>query len=139
MASGIGSGGVIRGDHDNFISGFMFRGDGGDSLSAELWGCLHGLKLVWDMGFRNVILEVDSVEAVDLIKNEANEAHADWSILAVIKGLLGRDWNTELSLIRRWENSAANFLAKASLSIHPGFHVVHNADIYGAPKNSCNR
>lgn len=41
----------------------------GDCLSAELWGYLHGLKLGWNLSYQNVILESDSADAVDLMRN----------------------------------------------------------------------
>ncbi|KAK4281342.1 hypothetical protein QN277_012850 [Acacia crassicarpa] len=129
LSTGIGSGGLIRGEHGNFISGFMFKGEGGDSLSAELWGCLHGLKMTWDLGFRFVILESDSAEAVDLINQDNNEAHDDWALIAEIKSLLGWEWNTEVRHIRRGANAAADYLAKSSLASFPGFHSLHTADI----------
>lgn len=36
-------------------------------LGAELWAILHGLKLVWQHGYRRIVISSDSKQAVDLI------------------------------------------------------------------------
>ena len=101
MSSGIASGGLLRDDQAAFLKAFMFRGEVGDSLTAELWGGLHDLKLAWDLGFRKVILEMDSSDVVDLLKNQSPDTHEDWCLIAEIKGMFDRDWCVELQLISR--------------------------------------
>lgn len=87
----LASGGVFHDEHSNFLQGFLSKGVEGDSLSAELWGCLHGLKLAWDMGYRQIILEYDATEAVELIQRELNDLHEDHNLIAEIHYLLRRD------------------------------------------------
>ncbi|KAK4270121.1 hypothetical protein QN277_023200 [Acacia crassicarpa] len=96
----------------------------GDSLSAELWGCLHGLKLAWNLGHQQVILEVDSAEAIDLMKKGNHDLHTDGGLIEEIRCLMERDWRLEVGHINRWANTAADHLAKAGLSAMTGFHIV---------------
>ncbi|KAK4256278.1 hypothetical protein QN277_009163 [Acacia crassicarpa] len=128
FVSGVACGGVVRDTHGNFIKGFLFKGLEGDCLSAKLWGCLHGLKLSWDLGYRNVILESDSADVVDLLRREMNDLHADRNIIAEIHSLMRRDWRLDVRLISRWANTAADYLAKAGFSAMAGFHTVVSPD-----------
>ena len=50
----------------------MHRLEHGDALSSELWACLTGLRLSWDMGFRKIILESDSTCVIELLTSNLN-------------------------------------------------------------------
>lgn len=124
VSPGIASGGILRDEHGGFLKAFMFKGEEGDSLTSELWGCLHGLKLAWDMGVKNVILEIDSADAVELLRNPVNETHEDYRLVKEVKRVIDREWTVEVRLISRWVNTVADHLAKASLTILPGFQAI---------------
>ncbi|KAK4258548.1 hypothetical protein QN277_004989 [Acacia crassicarpa] len=128
-SSGVASGGILRNDDGEFVQAFLFKGEEGDSLTAELWGCLLGLKLAWDRGFRNVILEVDSAEAVELMRRPMNDAHEDHCLVEEIHAVIHRSWTIQFQLVSRWVNTAADHLAKLGLSSLPGFHVVSFPDM----------
>ncbi|KAK4275212.1 hypothetical protein QN277_018336 [Acacia crassicarpa] len=128
LTSGIASGGILRNDRGELLQGFLFKGDEGDSLTAELWGCLHGLKIAWDSGFRQAVLELDSAEAIALLRNPVCDTHEDRHLIEEVKGMLERDWLIEVQLISRWANAPADHLAKKSLSALPGIHVFSFAD-----------
>lgn len=121
---GCACGGVIRDEQGNFIQAFMFKGYEGDSLTSELWGCFHGLKLSWDLGFRKVMLEVDSTEAIELLKNEVGMMHEDKDLIVSIKQLIASDWNVDILYVRRCFNRPADYLAKSGLSAWPGLHII---------------
>ena len=57
---GLGCGGLLRRSDDSFVEGFMFHLNQGDSLTAELWALVLGLKLAWQRGYRKVIVETDA-------------------------------------------------------------------------------
>ncbi|CAN1768423.1 Putative ribonuclease H protein At1g65750 [Linum perenne] len=42
---------------------------------AELRGAIHGLELVWSMGFRSVELQLDSKAAIDLLLATGEPRH----------------------------------------------------------------
>lgn len=37
------------------------------TLEAELWGIYHGINIAWSRGFRNLIVESDSVDAIEAL------------------------------------------------------------------------
>ena len=54
MTPSIACGGFLRNDLGELLKAFMFKGEEGDSLIAELWGYIHGLKLAWDLGLETL-------------------------------------------------------------------------------------
>ncbi|KAJ1402065.1 Ribonuclease H-like superfamily [Sesbania bispinosa] len=54
LAAGIG--GVIRDSSGAWLKGFMGSINANDSLEAELCAILHGLKIAWVEGYKNIIL-----------------------------------------------------------------------------------
>ena len=51
-------------------------------------GMFYGLNNAWDASFRNVILESDSVEAVQLVKTSIREHHPWERLVPKIKELI---------------------------------------------------
>ncbi|XP_028780528.1 uncharacterized protein LOC114736815 [Neltuma alba] len=99
--------------------------DNGDAFTAELWGCLHGLKVEWDEGHRRVILESDASSVIELLSTEPNEDNADYTLLQEIRSLIDRSWEVRLSYAPRACNAAADHLAKFGLGGLLGFHMVY--------------
>ena len=52
---GLGCGGILRDHTGSFIEGFMFKSIEGDSLAAESWALVLGLRMAWEKGARRVI------------------------------------------------------------------------------------
>ena len=121
-------GGLFRDHNGSFLRGFTCKLMEGDVLSTELWGIVHGLKIAWDMGFRNVIIESDSAEACNLLINDPGELHEDRRLIDEAKSFLIRDWSIMIKHVSRWSNQAADYLAKISLSGDPGFHIITEGD-----------
>ncbi|KAL5773510.1 hypothetical protein ACOSP7_013101 [Xanthoceras sorbifolium] len=61
----IAVGGVIRNSERGWLAGFATKKGAGSVLGAELWGIIEGLKLAWSSGCNKVIVETDSLEAVE--------------------------------------------------------------------------
>ncbi|XP_019415559.1 PREDICTED: uncharacterized protein LOC109327034 [Lupinus angustifolius] len=112
----IRGGGVIRSDCGIWISGFSTTFGIGSSILAELLTIEFGLKLVWNLGYRNVILESDCLEAIHFISGRV-QVHLDRlaGIILSISDLLERNWEVRTYHIFRKGNSVADFLAKLSL------------------------
>ncbi|KAJ1408473.1 Ribonuclease H-like superfamily [Sesbania bispinosa] len=68
----MGVGGLVRGRDKKWLSGFMGFVGLGSPLEAELLAVLAALKFAWDKGWRNLILESDCLEVVNIFKP------ADW-------------------------------------------------------------
>ena len=62
---------LIRDSLGNWPHGFAGHIHGDEVVQAKLMGIFKGLQLVWDMGFRNVILYSDSTYVLFLI-NKTN-------------------------------------------------------------------
>ena len=85
----VACGGVLRDEQCKFIEGFMFKVDKPtDSLLSELWAVLFGLKMCWDSGERQVVLETDAAEVVSLIQGPTPTSHPDLTEITEIKSML---------------------------------------------------
>ncbi|XP_054817146.1 uncharacterized protein LOC129316799 [Prosopis cineraria] len=102
----------------------MHNGVGKDSLEAELWAVLLGLKEGWDLGYRKVIAESDALEAMHLVSVNTPPLHQYLNIIDEIHSILGKDWQASLCHINREGNEVANYLAKYALSCWPGFYRI---------------
>ncbi|KAF7845080.1 ribonuclease H [Senna tora] len=67
-----GCGGIIRDTNGDWIKGFSLKLGLANPLSAEFWSIAEGLKLAWQLGFNKVILENDSLDAINCFKNGPN-------------------------------------------------------------------
>ncbi|GLT38077.1 hypothetical protein SLA2020_123470 [Shorea laevis] len=62
------AGGVIRNHGGRWLYGFAVNIGPQSSYMAELWGCRDGLKLASELGVTHLILEMDSLLAVQTIQ-----------------------------------------------------------------------
>ncbi|KAK8564925.1 hypothetical protein V6N12_058502 [Hibiscus sabdariffa] len=62
---------------------------------SELWGISEGLLAAWSIEIRRLIIEVDSVEAIKLIRHYVN-ASATLSLVPYIMAMMNRPWAIEL-------------------------------------------
>ncbi|KAK7303014.1 hypothetical protein RJT34_13913 [Clitoria ternatea] len=84
-----------------------FRGN------ASLEGCfiVHGLKLAWDLGCKKVKVDIDSGNALGLVRNGPVANDPAFALVSEINGLVRRDWLVEFSHVFRESNRAADRLA----------------------------
>ncbi|PKI59521.1 hypothetical protein CRG98_020049 [Punica granatum] len=54
-----GAGGILRDTDGNWIAGFAQKIGISTAVTAELWAVLTGLEMVWRLGHRQVVLELD--------------------------------------------------------------------------------
>ncbi|XP_028779077.1 uncharacterized protein LOC114735544 [Neltuma alba] len=78
-------GGIIKDRCGKIVEGFQLKLPAGDELTAELWGCLMGLKRAWDNGFRKITLCSDSQQALSSIQDEPSNLHEDYQLIMEIK------------------------------------------------------
>lgn len=109
--SSAGCGGIIRDASGIWKVGFRAKLDNMDILSAEIWGILKGLELAWEKGFRRVIMESDSNEAVGLVCNVCPTIHPLAPLIQRTKEMMGKNWEVRMRHCFREENAAANWLA----------------------------
>ncbi|XP_028790096.1 uncharacterized protein LOC114746076 [Neltuma alba] len=121
-----GCGGVLSRGNGATIESFLCRIEGRDSLTAEIWGCIWGLRRAWDNGFRMVRLLTDCTELISLCNSEDVHLHEDESLIRELQSYLRRDWTVQLRYINRNENKVADLLAKEALSMGFGLQILSN-------------
>uniref|UniRef100_A0A2C9U0T0 RNase H type-1 domain-containing protein n=1 Tax=Manihot esculenta TaxID=3983 RepID=A0A2C9U0T0_MANES len=107
-------GGLLRDTSSNWLCGFGLNIGEMSILNAEIIGISIGLQLAWSMGFRRVIAESDSLEAVRLINEKDISAHPLGHLIQDCRTLLSLDWCCSLSHVYRERNFSADSLAKQS-------------------------
>ncbi|KAE8680158.1 hypothetical protein F3Y22_tig00111392pilonHSYRG00374 [Hibiscus syriacus] len=80
-------------------------------IDAELWGAFVGLTFAWNAGFRQVILELDSMEALRILKSDYNGTH---SLRWHINELRRRNSCVQIQHVLRNGNKVADVLAKGA-------------------------
>ncbi|KAE8668994.1 hypothetical protein F3Y22_tig00112264pilonHSYRG00017 [Hibiscus syriacus] len=78
---------------------------------AELWAVLDGPNVAWDLGHRNIILEMDNNVAVRQI-NSSKRCHGN-ALIRRIRALLDKRWSVQTMYIQREANSVADTLARS--------------------------
>ncbi|KAK8515106.1 hypothetical protein V6N12_001266 [Hibiscus sabdariffa] len=106
-------GGVIRDDEGRWRFGFAKFIGIYSVLEAELWGMYLGLSYAWARGFRKVILEVDSTDAV-LAVNKRHKGFTRLPILNQIPALIDKAWEVQVCRVPRRVNRAADGMAKVA-------------------------
>lgn len=84
-------------------------------INAEMWGVLDGLHLAWNLGIEKLVLEMDSIEAIQLIQTNSTEQHHS-VVLRAIKGLLQLDWIIQIKHEFRDGNKVVDGLAQMASS-----------------------
>lgn len=74
------TGGLIRDHHGFWITGFSKNIDHCSVIMTELWGALEGFQIAWNIGLKQLILEMNSIDAIQVIQGNGGEQH--YSIVA---------------------------------------------------------
>lgn len=115
-----GGGGLLRTEQGQWVAGFM-RNIGCCTIEeAEIWAVWDGLELTWNMGYKRVIVQVDSETVVNWIKGKKRVISQALNLIEKCKGLLSREWEVELRHIYREQNTAANHLASEATKNNKG-------------------
>jgi ribonuclease HI len=111
-----GARGILRNDTGGWCMGFSCYLGPQSNMFAELWAIRQGLLIAWDKGFRSLIVETDSLEAIHNIQSKP--PHSPFlALLSDIKELMQREWRCKLGHVLREANACADFLAKLGPSL----------------------
>lgn len=77
-----------------WLTRFMFHIGTCSNMAVELFGIEKGLTLAWDYGYRQVVLETDSLEGMYMTNNSNMEAHPLHALVMNIGALLNNSSNT---------------------------------------------
>uniref|UniRef100_A0A2C9UXN9 Uncharacterized protein n=1 Tax=Manihot esculenta TaxID=3983 RepID=A0A2C9UXN9_MANES len=81
-------------------------------LEAELWSILSALRIVWDRGWRKVLIQTDCSVAMDIISGRGEAAfRVTNNLVKNIIELLKREWDIEVVKVFQEANRVADSLA----------------------------
>ncbi|CAN1165594.1 hypothetical protein LINPERPRIM_LOCUS33817 [Linum perenne] len=63
---------------------------------AEMRGALRGLELVWDAGYRKLIVRLDSMAAFKLLTNSGESDHQHGIETLRFRELISRNWEVTI-------------------------------------------
>ena len=111
-----GAGGVVRGDHGEWIVGFSEQLGVCSAIQAELRAVLRGLRIAREMGLRKLWIQVDSMVVVTLLSTSDLRFSAYHGILQQCKILLAWGyWETRVTHCFREANQVADKLANLGI------------------------
>ncbi|GLT49358.1 hypothetical protein SLA2020_229210 [Shorea laevis] len=135
------AGGLIRDHNGRWFHGFAVNVGITTSFLAELWGCREGLKLAISLGIQQLVLEMDSLLAIQLIQNRQIAAGPASVLLTDIFLLIDSFSNCLVRHTLREGNSAADFLASMGHDLAlgttffptppTGIHMILQSDYIG--------
>ncbi|XP_056175267.1 uncharacterized protein LOC115691638 isoform X3 [Syzygium oleosum] len=109
-----GAGGTVHTSSGNWVLGYSLNLGKWSSLVADLWAIFQGLKLVWDRGYRQVLVVSDSCTALECLKTAPQTSDPNSDLIQSCRDLMSRDWDCNVGHISREKNAAAAWLADHS-------------------------
>ncbi|KAK9010379.1 hypothetical protein V6N11_036890 [Hibiscus sabdariffa] len=106
-------GGVIRDSTGSWIFGFSRKLGRCSVITAELWAMHDMLLHAWRIGFREVELETDNIEAYRIVSG-CTSAFVTTLLIEDLLELMNRRWNVQLRHISRVQNVVADKLVALS-------------------------
>ncbi|GLT84201.1 hypothetical protein SLE2022_024470 [Rubroshorea leprosula] len=119
----VARGGLIRDSWGNWILGFSRRIGWSSILLAELWAIRDGLQLAVSRNLSHLLIETDSLTAVNLLSKEPIENHPLSSLVFDCRDLLRCTPHVKISHAMRESNMAADILAKVGHGMSEDFVV----------------
>ncbi|CAN1274248.1 Putative ribonuclease H protein At1g65750 [Linum perenne] len=117
------AGGILRTFLGRPVSTFAANLGRCSIMRAELRATEIGLMIAWDMGFKKVHLQLDSMAAVTAILGDQEEESRHGRTLESILELRSRNWEVTISHTFREGNRVVDLLAHHGHSLNFGFHV----------------
>lgn len=92
-ASRIATTGVLlRDDNGNWILGFSYHAGSCSITKAKMWGALVGLGMRRGLGYKQVLLELESQAVIHMIKDNTSNPSANSPLLGRIRETINRSW-----------------------------------------------
>ena len=119
-------GGLGRSTSGEWLFGFAGRIDRGFAISAEIKAITYGLNLAWNKGYRDVMVESDSSQAVQFICRDMVPPIDLIPVIQEFTDLTNRNWKVEINHVIREANSCAVILVR---SVHQFTMGIQDFDI----------
>ncbi|KAF7811130.1 putative ribonuclease H protein At1g65750 family [Senna tora] len=126
-------GGIARDSVGRFIIGFMRSLGDASVLNAELWGIFCALEVAWSAGFKKVLVESDSLLAVNLVNDSIPLSHPCSPILSRIHHWISCDWEVQVVHIHREGNCVADTMAGHAFGGPLDLNIFHEAPAFLFP------
>ncbi|GKU87267.1 hypothetical protein SLEP1_g1697 [Rubroshorea leprosula] len=123
------AGGLIRDHQGHWIHGFTVNIGATSSFIAELWGCREGLRLALSLGIQHLILEMDSLMAVQLIQARKIGNGSFSVLLADILVLSDAFTDCLVQHTLREGNAAADYMAALGHNSTPGITIFQDPPV----------
>ncbi|GLT63422.1 hypothetical protein SLA2020_359880 [Shorea laevis] len=104
-------GGCCRDTSGNWLFGFNQQLGDGHAIRAALFALWKGMELTWNKGYRQVIVETDSLLAIQKLQNSSTETTSLSYWVQKCKSFLERDWFCVVRHVFREKNYCANAMA----------------------------
>ncbi|CAN1165503.1 Putative ribonuclease H protein At1g65750 [Linum perenne] len=118
------AGGAIRDAQGNLSIAFSANLGCCSITRAELHGILDGMKLAWNQGVLNLMIQTDSACAVQLLQNTRNFDHQHASLILQFEELFRRDWEVKIQHVYREGNFLADHLSNIGHLFPFGLHLI---------------
>ena len=82
------------------------------NLHAKLMALLHGLRMAWEYGVRNLLCNSNSLDVVRMVSPGVPTTHRYYKIVFSISRWFSKDWVISLEHTLRDGNGGIDFLAK---------------------------
>ena len=86
----------------------------------------HGLNITWNLGFKRIILEVDSLAIISLVTNKILEVHPCWSLASKVKSMMDKDWDVHIKHTWQEGNRVADICANLGHFCQEGLVVLED-------------
>ena len=107
-------GGMLTDVDGNWLSGFSVSFGHGNAFLSELLAIEHGLRLAWNLGYRELVCATDCRDAITALNTLDTTSFWASHTLSRIKDMLHWDWTVTLESISRNNNLVADALACAA-------------------------
>ncbi|KAF2300611.1 hypothetical protein GH714_014489 [Hevea brasiliensis] len=111
------AGGLKQDSHGKWITGFVRNIGHCDVFAAELWGVLMGISFAWELGFRQVIVEIDNQAACQVLQGSSEVLSVHGPLIHSIHSFKSRNW--KLCFVHAYRE--ANFCADKLSHLAHGF------------------
>ncbi|CAN1243679.1 Putative ribonuclease H protein At1g65750, partial [Linum perenne] len=117
------AGGILRTSLGRPVSTFAANLGRCSIMRAKLRALEIGLMIAWDIGYKKIHLQLDSMAAVTTILGNQEEDFRHGRMLDTINELRSRNWEVTISHIFLEGNRVADLLAHHGQTLDFGFHV----------------
>ncbi|CAN1743580.1 Putative ribonuclease H protein At1g65750 [Linum perenne] len=122
------AGGLIRNEAGHCVAAYTMNLGICSVTRAELRGVIYGLNKAWELGYRKILVYMDSEAAINLLQGDDHPNHHHAAEVSQFRGLCNREWEVSLKHAYREANKAADHLANRGHSLPLGEHNVPTSD-----------